>query len=224
MIKAVMFDLDGTLLPMNEDEFVKIYFGLLCKKLVPLEYDKDELVKIIWQGTNAMINNDGSSFNEDVFWKVFTDKYGADSVREKVVFDEFYLNDFKQTKLACGDNPLAKSVINLAKQKGLKIILASRPVFPKNGMMTRASFIGLTENDFDYISCYENSKYTKPNPKFYEEVLSKNNLLSSEVIYFGNSETEDIIPATSVGIKSYLIDDKNGITFDEILKIIDKIN
>lgn len=32
MLKAVIFDLDGTLLPMNEDEFTKGYFSLLCKK------------------------------------------------------------------------------------------------------------------------------------------------------------------------------------------------
>ena len=32
-IKAVLFDLDGTLLPMDQDIFVKSYFGLLAKKL-----------------------------------------------------------------------------------------------------------------------------------------------------------------------------------------------
>ena len=60
MIKAVFFDLDGTLLPMNEDEFVKYYFGFLCQKVAHLGYDKEELVKVIWAGTKAMIKNDGS--------------------------------------------------------------------------------------------------------------------------------------------------------------------
>ena len=27
MVKAVLFDLDGTLLPMDQDEFTKGYFG-----------------------------------------------------------------------------------------------------------------------------------------------------------------------------------------------------
>lgn len=29
MLKAVLFDLDGTLLPMDEKEFTEYYFGLL---------------------------------------------------------------------------------------------------------------------------------------------------------------------------------------------------
>lgn len=35
MIKAILFDLDGTLLPMDQDEFTKGYFNLLAAKLAP---------------------------------------------------------------------------------------------------------------------------------------------------------------------------------------------
>lgn len=224
MIKAIAFDLDGTLLPMNEDEFVKTYFGLLCKKLIPMGYNKDDLINTIWAGTNAMIKNDGLMSNEKIFWKVFAEKFGDNSLKDKHLFDEFYLNEFKQTKISCSTNPLATTAVKLAKQKGLKIILASRPVFPKVGMITRMNFVNLNENDFDYITSYENSYYTKPNPKYYEEFLNSNNLLPNEIIYFGNSETEDYIPATSIGIKTYLIDDEKGIKFDEVLNIIEKIN
>ena len=71
MLKAVLFDLDGTLLPMEQEVFVKYYFGGLCKKLVPLGFDANELVKNIWAGTKAMITNNGSQTNEEVFWNYF---------------------------------------------------------------------------------------------------------------------------------------------------------
>ena len=71
MLKAIFFDLDGTLLPLDEDEFIKAYFGLLCKKFVPLGYDKDELIAGIWQGTKLMMTNDGKKTNEQVFWDYF---------------------------------------------------------------------------------------------------------------------------------------------------------
>lgn len=224
MIKAVIFDLDGTLLPMNEDEFVKVYFGLLCKRLVPLGYNKDELISTIWAGTKAVAKNDGNKTNEEVFWNVFTEKYSINSLKDKLQFDEFYVNEFNQTIVSCGENPLATDVINLIKQKGLKTILASNPVFPINGMLTRMGFIGLKSDDFDYITSYENSHYAKPNPKYYEEILQKNNLLASEVIFFGNSEKEDYIPATSIGINTYLIDEEKGIKFEEVRNIVEKLN
>ena len=49
-IKVVLFDLDGTLLPMDQDEFVKAYFGGIAKKLAPYGYEPNKLVKSIWAG------------------------------------------------------------------------------------------------------------------------------------------------------------------------------
>lgn len=44
MIKAILFDLDGTLLPMDNDAFTKYYFKLLCKKLAPMGYDPQQCI------------------------------------------------------------------------------------------------------------------------------------------------------------------------------------
>ena len=72
-------------------------------------------------------------------------------------------------------------------------------------MVTRLGFVGLTEKDFDYISSYEISHHSKPNPKYFQEILDNNNLKADEVIMFGNSESEDYEPATVCGIECYLI-------------------
>ena len=58
-MKAILFDLDGTLLPMNEDQFVKGYFGRLFKFLMPHVYDdKHKFVASVWYGTKAMRMNE----------------------------------------------------------------------------------------------------------------------------------------------------------------------
>ena len=44
-LKAVLFDLDGTLLPMDLGKFLEAYFALLSKRLVPHGYDPIKLVK-----------------------------------------------------------------------------------------------------------------------------------------------------------------------------------
>ncbi|MGN0798230.1 MAG: HAD family hydrolase [Christensenellales bacterium] len=233
MIKTILFDLDGTLLPMNEDEFTKGYFGLLCKRLAPLGYDKDTLIKAIWAGTKQMVKNDGSKTNEQVFWDCFAEIYGKDKLKDKAEFDNFYLSDFKKSQAFCGENKYAKEIVEIARNKGLKTILASNPVFPKDGMVARLGFVGLTEKDFDYISGYEISHYSKPNPKFYQEILDNNNLKADEVIMFGNSESEDYEPATACGIKCYLVGDcvslknenstLNILTFEQVVEMIKSI-
>ena len=132
MIKAVFFDLDGTLLPMNEDDFIKVYFMLLSKKLEPLGYDKKELFNVIYAGIYAMLSNDGSRTNEEVFWSHFENFYGKDKIKsDRKIIDDFYNEDFKLVKAACSSNPLAKDIINYCKSKNLFIGLSTNPIFPK---------------------------------------------------------------------------------------------
>ena len=99
---TVLFDLDGTLLPMDTDAFIRLYAGLMGKKLVPLGYDKDGLMKAIWGGVGAMVRNDGSRTNEAVFWDSFTAVFGTKALADLPVFDDYYRSDFPGTRAACG--------------------------------------------------------------------------------------------------------------------------
>lgn len=67
MLKAILFDLDGTLLPMDQDTFVNAYFTEILKKFVPLGYDGKKLTKNLWEGTKAMIENDGKKLTKKFF-------------------------------------------------------------------------------------------------------------------------------------------------------------
>ena len=63
-----MFDLDGTLLPMDNDIFVKGYLSLLANVAAKAGgYDKDIFLKGMWKGVAAMTRNDGRCKNEEVF-------------------------------------------------------------------------------------------------------------------------------------------------------------
>ena len=76
MIKHVLFDLDGTLLPMDQNEFVKYYMPLLAKRFVKYGMEPKALIGTIWKGVEAMVLNDGSTTNEDAFWKCFEEISG----------------------------------------------------------------------------------------------------------------------------------------------------
>ena len=75
-IKLVLFDLDGTLLPMDQDEFTKGYFKLLANKLSPYGYDPEKLVESVWSGTSAIVKNNGKRSTEEAFWERFSEIYG----------------------------------------------------------------------------------------------------------------------------------------------------
>lgn len=56
-IKAELFDLDGTLLPTEQEVFVKTYFKGLGAKLAMHGYEPEELLENVWTGTMNIANN-----------------------------------------------------------------------------------------------------------------------------------------------------------------------
>lgn len=204
MIKAVLFDLDGTLLPMDQDVFTKTYFKALAKKLIPLGYDPEELIAAIWKGTAAMVQNDGSAYNEERFWNVFTGIYGEKAERDKAVFEEFYAKDFNMAKDSCGFDPQSAKTVKALKNAGIRVILASQPIFPRIAQENRMRWAGVDPADFEWITCYENSRYCKPNPAYYREIAKQIGLAPEDCLMVGNDVTEDMVAGT-IGMKTFLV-------------------
>jgi len=203
-MKTILFDLDGTLLPMDQDAFTKAYFKALTKKLTPHGYEPDALVKGIWTGTASMVRNDGRRTNEAVFWDAFAAIFGDRVYRDKSSFDAFYLAEFDSAKEVCGFDPEADVTVKALKSEGYRIILASNPIFPLTAQKRRMEWAGLNTDDFSYITSYENSSYCKPNPDYYQEILSAIGCSAKDCLMVGNDTTEDMA-AAGVGIQTFLL-------------------
>lgn len=205
-IKAILFDLDGTLLPMDQDVFVMTYFKKLAEKLAPLGYEAEKLFKSIWAGVKAMVMNDGSCLNEDAFWKVFAEIYGEQVYEQKPIFEEFYRDDFPKVQEVCGYDSRAKEVVELAKTKA-KVILATNPIFPAMATIHRMSWAGLLPEDFELYTTYENIGCSKPNPNYYLEILRRIDCKPEECLMVGNDVDEDILVAEKLGMTMFLLKD-----------------
>ena len=205
-ITTVLFDLDGTLLPMDQELFLKAYLGGLCKKLAPLGYDPKAVTDGIWKGTGAMVGNDGAQTNEAVFWQVFCSLLGEDTRKDEPVFEDFYRNEFQKVAEVCGKNPAAKELIEGLKAKGLRLVLATNPLFPAIATHSRVRWAGLEPEDFAYITTYENSSRCKPNPDYYREILDKLGLQTEECVMVGNDAQEDGA-AAALGLPVFLLTD-----------------
>lgn len=205
MIKNILFDLDGTLLPMDNDEFAKGYLGMLAQKMVQYGYEPKEFVASIWKATEAVYKNDGKSKNEQVFWDNFSALIGERVLADIDKFLEFYENDFPKAKKFCGFNAQVPELIKFLKSKEFNLVLATNPIFPQVATDERIKWAGLEKKDFLYCSVHENSHFSKPNPKYYIELTEKLQLNPEECLMVGNDVYEDAVAATSVGMKAFLI-------------------
>lgn len=206
MLKAVLFDLDGSLLQMNEPKFVAKFAHLVNLKFANKGYDYDEISQVFWKAVERVYKNDGSKLNIDVFWDHLVEHYGEDVLKEKSTVEEYYNNEFKDVKTEFYPNPIAKEIVKFVNENNLLCILATQPIFPLIGVINRMDFVGLEESDFTYITNMENSKFTKANPKYYKDLLEKFNLKDDEVIMFGNHYYEDGESTLVNNIKTFLIE------------------
>ena len=206
MIKAVLFDLDGTLLPMDQEEFTKVYLHLLSKKMEQHGYEPEQMVKAVWTGTGAMVKNDGSTTNEKVFWGAFDKFWGKNASADEPMFQAFYEKEFEDVQNACGYNENARKMIDEVKSMGYRTILATNPIFPALATEKRIRWAGLTPEDFELYTTYENIGYCKPNPQYYQEILNRTGLLPEECVMIGNDVTEDMV-AETLGMKVFLLTD-----------------
>ena len=204
--EIVIFDLDGTLLPMDQDEFVNTYFGYLAAKLEPHGYEKKQLVNAIWAGTASMVRNDGSCTNEEAFWNCFSGFLGDRVYADKPLFDEFYRVEFQMARSVCGFNPKAAETVTKLKTMGLRVALATNPLFPSTATESRIRWAGLEPEDFEIYTTYENSRYCKPNLDYYREILQKLGCAPEDCIMVGNDVDEDMV-AETLGMQVFLLTD-----------------
>ena len=207
-IQHILFDLDGTLLPMVQDEFVKFYMPLLAKaylsKGVPVEPKK--FIGAVWAGYEAMVKNDGSRTNRETFWSYIDPELPIGAEESEKIAEEFYGGEFNQAVCTTRPTPLADQIVKTVKGKGLGTYLATNPVFPRCATMNRMRWAGLEAEDFSLITTYETCSFCKPNPEYYKKILDTFSLDPAECLMVGNDVGEDLSIRT-LGVKTFLVTD-----------------
>lgn len=206
--KVILFDMDGTLLPMDTESFTKGYFRLLYAKIAKYGIDPQLFAKAMWNGVAAMVKNDGGCTNEEAFWACFEQETGVSPTGG--LMDDcnaFYGNEFMAAKAFTGENPLAAEAVRIAREKADKVALATNPLFPMVGQITRMSWVGLSPANFDLVTSYELDRSCKPNPQYFLSVCERLGVAPGECLMIGNDENEDMYAGTLAGLDCYLVTD-----------------
>lgn len=120
-VKHILFDLDGTLLPMNQEQFVSFYMPLLAKAYIArgIQLDPKEFIGKVWQGYKAMVKNDGSRTNREAFWSHMEDALPISVKEAEEIALDFYGNGFNEAMKATMPTEIADKVVKSAKKKDI---------------------------------------------------------------------------------------------------------
>lgn len=219
MLNTILFDLDGTLLPLDLNTFIKKYMEALSAKAAPLGYEAQPFIEAVWKGTYAMVGNDGTKTNDECFWSVFWQKLGKKDPALLAAIDDFYCNDFYELNQIFQLKEDRSKLIYKLKEKGYTLVLATSPIFPLTALTARLAWIGLKTKDFDHLTHYENCRYCKPNLNYYREIMLSIDKKPGECLMVGNNIKEDCI-ASELGCDTYFVTDwpenKEELPYDHI--------
>lgn len=205
---TVLFDLDGTLLPMDLDLFLDKYFKALTMRFGKV-VEPGHFIKSLYASTMEMVkSNDPSLSNEQVFMRDFFQRVPLNQNEAMPEFDDFYRTEFPKLKDQIElklEGWKAKDVMEAVFAKGYNVVIATNPLFPLMAIEERLRWVGLGDYPYKLVTSYEVMHFCKPNPNYFQEICERIKVDPQECLMVGNDMEEDL-PASTLGMKTYIVD------------------
>lgn len=209
-ITTLLFDIDNTLILLDENEFLQVYSKLIHGFFKDELPDIQKFVEILMESTAKMYEKEPMELSTlSKFAQEFSFKSGL--TREEIVrrFLSFYETDFQQVRSVFSPVPIAKTLLFLA-SKYFTLVAATTPLFPAIANEKRLEWADLSTIPWIEITSADDYHFSKPHIEYYQELLDRINKKASECLIIGNDPVNDMV-AGKLGIKTFLVvDDKDN--------------
>jgi FMN phosphatase YigB (HAD superfamily) len=209
MFKAILFDLDATLLNIDMDFFLTKYFKKMETMAVEWGFNHTEkLVQKVFKSTGVMIaDKNPATSNEKAFMQDFlADGIFGSEESVKSFFENFYKVGFPQLAQYCKSIHGIPEMMERLFARGVKVVIATNAVFPLKALSDRIEWAGIGNFKYELVTSYEVMHFCKPHPEYYLEIADKIKVKPEDCLMVGNDMGEDL-PAGLVGMKTFLVED-----------------
>jgi FMN phosphatase YigB (HAD superfamily) len=206
-VQGILFDLDGTLLDIDIGSFLDRYFSALARAMAPLtdgEESLREAMKALNVATHAMMLPHPGRTNQDVFTEEFRALTGIDIDENADVFSRFYAEEFPLLGDGYGPAPGAREAVETALSLGLKVAVATNPIFPLAAVEHRMVWATLSDLPVHTITTYETMHACKPLPAYFVETAERIGAAPERCLMVGDDQELDL-PAAATGMKTYYV-------------------
>lgn len=207
MFKAILLDLDNTLLQNDMETFVPAYLSALAG-FVAAHFPPETFIRHLLRATDAVVaHTDTTRTNMQVFDEAFFPALGRRREELEPLFDEFYATRFPQLRELTGPIPAARPLVERAFAQGWRVAVATNPLFPRTAVEQRLAWAGVPVDEFPYhlVTTYEEMHATKPHRAYYLEIAQRLGCQPEECLMAGDEWEMDIQPAMAVGMSAYWV-------------------
>jgi FMN phosphatase YigB (HAD superfamily) len=209
MPTTVLFDLDDTLLSTNMDQFLPGYFKALSTALSHLG-SPGKITHHINTAVNQMVSNqDPSKTLKEVFDSHFYAPLETTEAACRQNLQAFYQNEYPHLKPITQTKPQAKQLVNWCRLQGMRMAIATNPLFPQSATRQRIEWSGLKPDDFEFFTSYDNFHFTKPHLAYYAEVLGRLGWPDGPVVMIGDNLPYDLLPMDTMGFPTFWVNENH---------------
>jgi len=211
-LEAILFDLDNTLLMFKELTFFEAYSKNLYLAFRDI-FSPDEFIKRLMFSTQKMIENDGTKTNAEFFIDHFSS--GVVNNRDELWqrFETFYADEFDQFAPLMSPHPHGQEIILHLKARGMKLVIATNPMFPMSVQQKRLNWANLGDVQFDLVTSADNFNYCKPSLEYYRDIAQRLNVAPERCLMVGNDPLNDMV-ASHIGMKTFLTTDADEVSIE----------
>ena len=206
-MKALLLDLDDTLIDNPMDTFIPAYFEAL-KGFVSHVVPGDVFITQLLSATRLMTTNDGTGpSNEQVFAEAFFPALGVPRAELQPLLEGFYREAFPELQPLTRPRAAAPQIVEWAQNNGLQVVIATNPLFPRTAIEQRMAWgdVGVDRFDYDRVTTYENSRATKSHVACYREILAALGREPGECVMVGDNWGWDVAQAHRAGVAGFWI-------------------
>ncbi len=215
-MQAVLFDLDGTLLDLDLPDFLHRYFIALEETARPLidgSARRDSFVRALNTSVGAMMEPHPGQTNQDVFFRDLQLRSGIDLHTDWEIFETFYTEVFPGLIADAGPAKGARRAVATALDLGLRVAVATNPIFPRAAVMHRMAWAGVADLPVHVITTYELMESCKPSPSYYRQTADLLGAAPHTCLMVGDDRTLDM-PASDVGMSTFYVGRDSGVAAD----------
>lgn len=201
MIKAILLDMDNTLLINPDMAFARAFLEIFEQHFAAAGFENatDNFRRAIQAMSREQM---GNRSNTQLTLEMLS---GGDIERAKATLDSFYADVYPQLKNCIAAVDGASELIYQLREMGYDLVIATNPIYPETAIRQRMTWAGLPqdENLYTLITSADNMHFAKPDPAYYAEILGRVGVEPDEVLMVGDSMKNDIIPAQTIGLHSF---------------------
>lgn len=214
VIKAILFDLDETLLDIDLASYIRM-FALRRVRLISQIAQRPMVSLAISYGTatkEMLGERDDDLFNDTFLARAFYEQTEIPLNDPTIAdcldyYDREVFNPASERSVRHRPCPGALETLECCLSMGITVALATNPTFPACCTQQRMRWAGVDQIPFATVSYLENSKRTKPWADYYLDIARRCGCEPQECLMVGNDPRYDFpaqdcpIPTLYVGTK-----------------------